>query len=363
MSSRWAKFLTVWLLLLLTVWVCEPYLAALWAAATAPRSIAPRGSLADYERTTIAIFRQDSPSVVHVYVRAGSPMMMANGLYQLQTGSGVVWDEAGDIVTNNHVVSGGSGFGVRLTTGEFVAARLIGTAPQYDLAVLRLIRPRVPLHPLPIGSSADLQVGQAVFAIGNPYGLDQTLTSGIVSALHRRLLESPQVEISDLIQTDAPINPGNSGGPLIDSAGRMIGLNTAILSGSGASAGIGFAIPVDTINRVVPQLIRTGSVPTPSIGIISADPAIAAQLGVDGVIVLRVLPNSPAAQAGLQGVDPQTGTVGDIITAVNGQPVSTAAELSAALRAVGIGNTATLTVMRDGNQRTVKVVVADANTF
>lgn len=359
MPKRLPGFLTLWLMLLLTAWVAEPYLVALWAAATTPRAVTPRGSLADFEKTTIAVFRTASPSVVHVYVRAQTPAMAMDGEAALQTGSGVVWDEAGDIVTNNHVVAGGRQFGVRLTGGTFIAARLIGVAPQYDLAVLRLARPRVELRPLAIGHSADLQVGQSVFAIGNPYGLDQTLTSGIVSALHRRLVESTQVEIGDLIQTDAPINPGNSGGPLLDSAGRMIGLNTAILSQSGASAGIGFAIPVDTVNRVVPQLIKTGTVPTPGIGIVSANPAAAAELGINGVIVARVLPGSPAAEAGLQGVDPDSGTVGDIIVAVNGQPVSTVAQLGAALQAVGIGKQATLTVVRDGEQRTVKLPVVD----
>ena len=361
MTPRFTKVLTVWLLLLLTAWIFQPEFLAYWAAATTPRPITPRGDLAAFEKTTIAIFRQASPSVVHVYARAGTPAMVRDGEAELQTGSGVVWDDAGDIVTNNHVIAGGSGFGVRLTSGEFVGARLIGTAPRYDLAVLRLERPRAVLHPLMIGASGNLLVGQSVFAIGNPYGLDQTLTSGIVSALHRRLVESSQVEISDLIQTDAPINPGNSGGPLLDSAGRMIGLNTAILSRSGASAGIGFAIPIDTINRVVPRLISTGTVPTPGIGIVSANPAVAAELGVNGLIVLRVLPDSPAAAAGLQGVDQNSGTVGDIITAVNGQSVNTVAALSADLEAVGIGNEATLTVVRNGTQRTVKLKVVDVS--
>ncbi|HJS84195.1 MAG TPA: trypsin-like peptidase domain-containing protein, partial [Acetobacteraceae bacterium] len=215
------------------------------------------------------------------------------------------------------------------------------------------------LRPLPIGSSDNLLVGQTVFAIGNPYGLDQTLTSGLISALHRRLPESARTEIADVIQTDASINPGNSGGPLLDSAGRMIGVNTAILSESGASAGIGFAIPVATVNRVVPRLIATGTAPAPGIGIVSASPALASQLGLAGVIVLRVVPGTPAAQAGLQGADLQTGTIGDVITAVNGTPVRTVAQLSAQLDAVGIGNVAHLTVERDGQSRTVDVRVAD----
>ncbi|HSU06487.1 MAG TPA: trypsin-like peptidase domain-containing protein [Acetobacteraceae bacterium] len=358
MSQRLPRIVLVWVLLLLTAWVIEPYVMVIWVAARQPRVVTPRGDLDAFERTTIDVFRQASPSVVHVYA-AGGRALAGRGAAVLQTGSGVVWDGAGDIVTNHHVINGQNQFGVRLTSGEMVRARVIGVAPNYDLAVLRLERTRAPLRPITVGTSKDLQVGQAVFAIGNPYGLDQTLTNGIISALHRRLPESPSVEIADVIQTDAPINPGNSGGPLIDSAGRMIGLNTAILSESGASAGIGFAIPVDTVNRVASQLISTGSAPVPGIGIVSAGPAAAAQLGVDGIIILRVVPGSPAAGAGLAGVDAQTGTVGDIITAVNGKPVQTTADMSALLADVGIGHDATLTVERDGHQRKVAVQVAD----
>ena len=361
MSNRFLRIAILWFLALLTVWVVEPYLIDLWWAARLPRTVTPRGSLDAAETTAIDIFRVASPSVVHVYARAANPTVTMNGEYVLQTGSGVVWDKAGDIVTNDHVIAGGAAFGVKLTSGELVRARLIGAAPSYDLAVLRLERPRSPLIPLAIGRSGDLLVGQTVFAIGNPYGLDQTLTSGLISALHRRLPESPRTEITDVIQTDAPINPGNSGGPLLDSSGRMIGLNTAILSRSGASAGIGFAIPVDTVDRIVPRLIANGSVPTPGIGIVSANPALASQLGVQGVVIADVVPGTPAAKAGLQGINPNTGTVGDIITAVNGQSVNTVAQLSGLLDSVGIGNTATLTVERDGQSRTVEVQVADVS--
>jgi 2-alkenal reductase len=357
-GDRLVRFALVWLLVLLTLWVIEPYVAGWWWSATTPRPVTPQGSLSAYERTTIDVYRLASPSVVHVYA-TGRPTFLSGGGEVLQTGSGVIWDKAGDIVTNNHVINGQTDFGVRLTTGEFVRARLVGTAPNYDLAVLRINRPRIPLRPITIGSSKNLLVGQAVFAIGNPYGLDQTLTNGIISALHRRLAESPTVEIPNVIQTDAPINPGNSGGPLINSSGEMIGLNTAIMSESGASAGIGFAIPVDTVNKVAADIIRTGTAPVPGIGIITANPAAAAQLGVQGVIVLRVLPNSPAAKAGLQGINPDTGEVGDIITAVNGHPVSIIAGLSAAFEEAGIGHSVTLTVERNGQTRTVKVEVTN----
>jgi 2-alkenal reductase len=356
--NRLAQFAIVWLLVLATFWVVEPYAINSWYAADTPRAVTPRGSLSAAEQSTIKAYSEASPSVVHVYA-TGQPQFLAGGQQVLQTGSGVVWDNAGDIVTNNHVIRGQTEFGVRLTSGQMIKANLVGTAPNYDLAVLRLDRPRVVLHPIMLGRSDNLQVGQTVFAIGNPYGLNQTLTNGIISALHVRLPESPTVEIPDAIQTDAPINPGNSGGPLIDSAGRMIGLNTAILSESGASAGIGFAIPVDTVNRIVADIIRTGHAPIPGIGITTANPAVAAQIGVQGVIVVRVFPGWSAAKAGLVGVDPQTGEVGDIITAVNNKPVNTDAELSGALEQAGIGHTVTLTVERNGQSRQMKVEVQD----
>jgi 2-alkenal reductase len=357
-GDRLVRIAIVWLLVLVTLWIIQPYVISWWYAAGTPRAVTPRGSLSAYEQDTIKVYQGASPSVVHVYA-TGQPAFLNGGGQVLQTGSGVVWDDAGDIVTNNHVVRGQTQFGVRLTTGQLVNAHLVGAAPNYDLAVLRLDRPRTGLHPILVGRSDDLQVGQSVFAIGNPYGLNQTLTNGIISALHVRLPESPAVEIANAIQTDAPINPGNSGGPLIDSAARMIGLNTAILSESGASAGIGFAIPVDTVNRIAADIIRTGHAPVPGIGIMTANPAVAAQLGVQGIIVVRVLPGASAAKAGLVGVDPQTDTVGDIITAVNGKPVDTIAELSSAMEQAGIGHTVTLTVERDGQSREMKVEVQD----
>ncbi|HTW28399.1 MAG TPA: trypsin-like peptidase domain-containing protein [Acetobacteraceae bacterium] len=357
-SPRLIQIALVWLLLLATLWVIEPYAIAWRWAARAPRPVTPRARLSAYEQATIDVYRRASPSVVHVYA-TGEPVFLGGDRQTLQTGSGVIWDRAGDIVTNNHVIRGQSQFGLRLTTGQFATAHLVGTAPNYDLAVLRIDRARMPLQPILVGSSKDLVVGQSVFAIGNPYGLDQTLSNGIISALHGRLQESNAVEIADMIQTDAPINPGNSGGPLIDSAGRMIGLNTAILSRSGGFAGIGFAIPIDTVNRIAADIIRTGHAPVPGIGIVTASPAASAQLGVQGVIIIRVIPDSSAAKAGLVGVDPETGMVGDIVVAVDGNAVSTVADLSAAFTRAGIGHTVTLTVDRNGATRQVKVAIAD----
>ena len=238
-------------------------------------------------------------------------------------------------------------------------AKIVGTAPNYDLAVIRVDNTRALPPPIPIGTSDDLKVGQWVFAIGNPFGLDQSLTTGIISALKRRLPTSGGREITNVIQTDAAINPGNSGGPLLDSAGRVIGVNTAILSPSGTSAGIGFAIPIDSVNRVVPELIRRGSVPTPGIGIVAASEAAATRAGVQGVVIVRTSPGSSAERAGLRGMDPNTGKPGDVIVGVNGKPVRGLADLIQELERVGVGKRVTVSVQREGRETPVEVEVMD----
>jgi len=210
-----------------------------------------------------------------------------------------------------------------------------------------------------IGSSADLRVGQAAFAIGNPFGLDQSLTTGIISALKRRLPTSGGREIANVIQTDAAINPGNSGGPLLDSAGRVIGVTTAIISPSGTNAGIGFAIPIDVVNRIVPELIRNGKVPTPGIGIVAADESFATRMGVEGVIVVRTTPGSPAEHAGLRGVDTSTGALGDVIVQANGKDVKRLSDLTEELERTGVGNSVKLEVKRGTETRVVESPVVD----
>jgi S1-C subfamily serine protease len=271
MSDRLMRFIVVALLIVLAVYVGQPYVDRLLFSASTPRAVAPRGTLSDLERSTIELFERDSPSVVQVVARAAA-LDASQGEGEAggaQSGTGFVWDAAGHIVTNNHVVEGTDAVSVRLATGQVLRAPIVGTAPNYDLAVLRVSDPRSLPAPIAIGTSEDLKVGQSVFAIGNPFGLDQSLTTGIISALKRRLPTQNGREITNVIQTDAAINPGNSGGPLLDSAGRLIGVNTAILSPSGTSAGIGFAIPVDIVNRVVPEIISKGYVPTPGIGIVA----------------------------------------------------------------------------------------------
>jgi 2-alkenal reductase len=363
LPGRLSRIVVVWLLLLATALVAEPYVVALWSAMAGPRTVIARGDLSQAEQATIKLFQTASPSVLHVFARGERQSSMIDEDQEdvVQSGTGIVWDPAGHVVTNYHVISGTQRIGARLTSGEFANARVIGVAPTYDLAVLQLENLRSPLQPISIGRSSDLQVGQQTFAIGNPYGLDQTLTSGIISALHRRLPTASSHEISGVIQTDAPINPGNSGGPLLDSAGRLIGVNSAIISGSGASAGIGFAIPVDLVERVVTELIRTGRVPVPGIGIMAASERETTRLDVDGVVIVRALPQSPASRAGLEGADVNGGAVADIITAVNGKPVHSMSDLANVLEDVGVGKTAKLTVVRDGQERTVDVPVTDTS--
>jgi 2-alkenal reductase len=350
------------IIILAGVYLLRPTIDRLLFAETQPRAVEARGNLADFENLTIKIFHEAAPSVVQVAgpaAGAGPETFQDHDESRVQSGTGFVWDRAGHIVTNNHVVQGVDEIAVRFASGEVARAQVVGTAPNYDLAVIRVTSVRDLPPPLPVGSSADLKVGQAAFAIGNPFGLDQSLTSGIISALSRRLPTSGGREVANVIQTDAAINPGNSGGPLLDSAGRLIGVNTAIYSPSGAYAGIGFAIPVDVVNRVVPQLIRSGRVPIAGIGIQAGSDAAATRVGVSGVAVIRTMPGSPAERAGLRGANLQTGQLGDVIVGVNGKPVQRLAEFTDLLEQAGVGSTVQLEIMRGGSRTTVPVQVAD----
>jgi S1-C subfamily serine protease len=328
-----------------------------WPVSVA-RSVEPRGPLSDAEQLTISIFERVSPSVVQVAARSSANPLVEEG-GGAASGTGFVWDGAGHIVTNDHVVQNARTVAVRFASGEVSQAEVIGLAPNYDLAVLRVRGARQLPPPLTIGSSADLKVGQAALAIGNPFGLDQSLTSGIISALKRRLPTSAGREITNVIQTDAAINPGNSGGPLLDSAGRLIGVNTAILSPSGTSAGIGFAVPVDVVNRIVPELIRNGRVPTPGIGIVAASEAVATRLGVDGVIVVRVSPGSPADRSGIRGVDATSGALGDVIVGIDEKPVRKLSDLTDGIEQAGAGRRVRLSVQRGAQRQSIEVDVVD----
>ena len=360
MLDRFTRLALLGLIILIGIVAAQPYIERYYLSGE-PRQIVPRARLAEAETTTIAIFEQVSPSVVQVLARAPGSRAPQPGqaLQGMQTGTGFVWDEAGHVVTNNHVVEGASEVFIRLASGQMARATPVGTAPRYDLAVLRMANRQGLPPPVAVGTSEDLRVGQSVFAIGNPFGLDQTLTTGVISALTRRLPTPGGREIANVIQTDASINPGNSGGPLLDSAGRVIGVTTAIFSPTGTNTGIGFAIPIDTVNRIVPQIIRDGRVPTPGIGIVAADETVSAQLDVQGVVIVSVVPDSPAAEAGLRGLDSATGELGDVIVAVNGTPVRRVPELTEALEEAGVGNEVELTIERDGDRSTLELEVKD----
>ncbi|MGE0387367.1 MAG: S1C family serine protease [Gammaproteobacteria bacterium] len=350
---------------LLVVWRAVPYVMDWFTPAAQPRAVTARGDLAEDERATIELFEHARGSVVFITTRAQVQDFWTRNVFSVPrgTGSGFVWDEAGHVVTNYHVVQGASEATVRLADGRDYRAGLVGASPVHDIAVLKIGVGFKRPPPVPVGTSADLKVGQKVFAIGNPFGLDWTLTTGIVSALDRSLAGDNGASIEHLIQTDAAINPGNSGGPLLDSAGRLVGITTAIYSPSGASAGIGFAVPADTVNRVVPQLIRNGKYIRPALGIqVDEDlnRRLAPAIRVEGVVILRVTPGSAAAAAGLRGikVSPDGAvTPGDVIVAVDGEEVDTVGRLLARLDDFKVGDTVRLTVAREADRIEVPVTL------
>jgi S1-C subfamily serine protease len=322
----------------------------------APRPITPRGDLAPEEKATIELFERERQAVVFISTKEAvyDPWSRNVASVPRGTGSGFIWDDAGHVVTNYHVIHGASEASVKLVDGRSFRASLVGASPEHDIAVLKIaFDPKGP-RPVALGTSSDLRVGQRVYAIGNPFGLDWTLTSGIVSALNRSLVEDNGNPLEHLIQTDAAINPGNSGGPLLDSAGRLIGINTAIYSPSGAAAGIGFAVPVDTVNRVVPELVAYGRYVRPSMGIQVDDGLnrrLEAATGIDGVFVLRVARGSSAGEAGLKPAHiSRDGEVvgGDVIVSINGKRVDSVGSLLVTLDDYRVGDTVRLGVQREG---------------
>ncbi len=351
---------------LVIIFYLIPWIESLWIRIGAePRIVTPRGELAAEERTTIQIFQQTSPSVVFITTLSRFVNPWTRNIMEAPqgTGSGFIWDESGHVVTNYHVIERAEAAHVRLNDQRSYKAALVGASPEHDLAVLRISVPFNKPVPVPIGTSGDLQVGQKVFAIGNPFGLDYTLTTGVISALNRTLETEEGIEIEGLIQTDAAINPGNSGGPLIDSAGRVIGINTAIYSPSGAYAGIGFAVPVDTVNYVIPDLIAYGRYLRPSLGIMVDDEvseAVTDHLGVEGLLILRVNKGSSAEIAGLRGTRlTSDGSVipGDIIQAIDNKSVRSARELISILEDYAIGDEVQITVVRESRIKTISVTL------
>ncbi len=331
------------------------------------RAVTPRGALDADEANNIGVFKRSSPSVVHITNLALQRDLFSQRVTEQPqgTGTGFIWDEAGHVVTNFHVIQGANAATVTLSDQSVHAAKLVGAFPDRDLAVLRISAPRARLVPIALGTSRDLQVGQKVYAIGNPFGLDQTLTTGIVSALNREIESVTRRTIRGAIQTDAAINPGNSGGPLLDSAGRLIGVNTAIYSPSGGSAGIGFAIPVDEVVRIVPRLIRDGRFIRPVLGITSGGAQLAQALGAPkGVLLVGVANGGPAAQAGLKPFGRDRGgriVQGDVITAVEGQAVADLDDMLSLLETRQIGEKVTLTVWREGQTRKVAATLQSSD--
>jgi S1-C subfamily serine protease len=331
-----------------------------------PREIEPRGDLSDFEKTTINIYKKAKPSVVYVNTSAAhiNPYSRRITEEQQGSGSGFVWDDTGTIVTNFHVVKDASSLSVVFGDATIHDATLVGYSAENDLAVLRIdVLPGMKLTPIPLGTSNDLQVGQAAFAIGGPFGLNGSYTMGIVSALNRQIKSIAGNLIDDVIQTDAAVNPGNSGGPLLDSAGRLIGVNTAIASQTGGNNGIGFAIPVDTVNRVVPQIIKTGTYQRARLGI-QVDDAVAVQFKqanggkeLPGLPIAGIVAGGPADQAKLASIT-VTGrriVIGDVITKINGGAIKTSADLFSALDKVKPGETVSVELWRDGATRVLSI--------
>jgi S1-C subfamily serine protease len=317
------------------------------------------------EVNTIQVFETASPVVVNV-----STMRVERYLFSYDTaevpagtGSGFVWDQAGHIVTNFHVIQGADKVVVAFKDGKSAPASLVGVEPRKDIAVLKVDMP--PGHdvtPMPVANTSGLRVGQKTIAIGSPFGLDQTLTKGVISALGRSIEGVGGVTIRDMIQTDASINPGNSGGPLLDSRGWLIGMNTMIYSRSGGSAGIGFAVPANTIQRIVAQLIKYGRVQQPGMGISAFDESVTSRLGVVGVLLQRVVEGGPAAKAGLQGTyRNRHGQIifGDLIVAVGDKPVKNYDDLYGALDQMEIGAEVEVTYVRDRKKAKTTVKLVD----
>ncbi|HLP81207.1 MAG TPA: trypsin-like peptidase domain-containing protein [Nitrosomonas sp.] len=330
-----------------------------------PRVVQARGNLAEDEKSTIELFENARVSVVFITTRQRVMDAWTRNIFSVPSGngSGFIWDDQGHVITNFHVIKGASEAIIRLTDGRDYKASLVGASPAHDIAVLKIGFGFERPAPVPLGTSHDLRVGQKVFAIGNPFGLDWTLTTGIISALDRSLPGGDGRTIDNLIQTDAAINPGNSGGPLLDSAGRLIGINTAIYSPSGTSAGIGFAVPVDTVNRVVPQIISRGKYIRPAMGITvdeKLNNRLVEHLKVNGVVILSIAPGSAADEAGLLGatLTPEGNIIAnDIIIALEKKPIDSVAKLLARIDSYKIGDTISITVLRKNQQIEIPVTL------
>jgi S1-C subfamily serine protease len=363
LAGRWLRLALV--AALITGWSSPAWLAAaegmpqlLSTQSTPPTELSPE------EQATIAVFDRATRSVVFIGNTAMQRDPWSFNLFEVPQGSGTgfVWSRLGHIVTNYHVIYGADAITVTLADRTEYKAKVIGADPDHDVAVLQIQAPEAALQPVTIGNSQSLRVGQKVLAIGNPFGLDHTLTTGVVSALGRTIKSMSNRTIEGVIQTDAAINPGNSGGPLLDSGGRLIGVNTQIVSPSGAFAGIGFAVPVDTVNRIVPELIKHGKLIRPGLGISLIPDAMARRWGVKGVIIGKVGRGSVAERVGLHGARETAGgriELGDIIVAADGKPVETIDDLMDLMEQHKVGDQIMIEYAR-GNRRLQVMVTLQA---
>ncbi len=334
------------------------------AVASPSRPVSPNGGLTNNERATINLFENAAPSVAFITTSNLRRDYWSRDITEIQrgSGSGFVWDKNGHVITNYHVIDGADKAQVTLGDGTSWEASLIGVAPEKDLAVLKIDAPMDQLRPIPVGQSDNLKVGQSVFAIGNPFGLDQTLTTGIISALGREIESQGRVPIRDVIQTDAAINPGNSGGPLLDSSGRLIAVNTAIYSPSGAYAGIGFSIPVDVVNWVVTDLIQYGKVIRPSLGVELAPAQITRRLEMEGALILNVVEGGAAEAAGiLPTIRDRNGQIrmGDVIIGLNDQEISSNTDLILALEKYKVNDRIIVKLLREERSLELEVILEE----
>ena len=360
---NWVAMGLVWAVVFALVWAwMRPEQGSPLLSPTAePRVAVARGNLTEDEKANIAVFKEASPSVVFITTSDVARDFFSLNPVEIQrgSGSGFIYDRDGHVVTNMHVLLDSRKWTITLADRSPWEARFVGVAEEKDLAVLKIDAPADSLKPITIGTSTDLQVGQKVFAIGNPFGLDQTLTTGIVSALGREIQSLTGRPIRDVIQTEAAINPGNSGGPLLDSAGRLIGVNTQIASPSGASAGIGFAIPVDIVSRVVPEIIRHGRVTRPILGVEVAPDHVTRRLGLQGVLLREVPATSAAGKAGLRGTivtrDGRIRQLGDLVLKIDDHPTPGQYALLDVLETYKVGDEVRVTFRRDEQEQIVAV--------
>ncbi|HNS22075.1 MAG TPA: trypsin-like peptidase domain-containing protein [Sedimentisphaerales bacterium] len=363
--KAWLTFLLLVLAGLVLFREARFWLGSVYSPGAEPRAVVARGDLAADEKSTIDLFKAVSPSVVYI-----TTLTMRQDFFSFRalevpqgSGSGFIWNDQGYIVTNYHVIAEARGARVTLADRSTWEAQYVGSEPDKDLAVIKIDAPKNLLPPIPVGTSADLQVGQKVFAIGNPFGFDQTLTTGVISSLGREIVSATQRPIQGVIQTDAAINPGNSGGPLLDSAGRLIGINTAIVSPSGAYAGIGFAVPVDVVNRIVPQIISGEKIKKPALGIKPVEDHWVRRFGLEGVLFSAVFAGSAAEKAGLRPTVQDTRgriLIGDLIVAADGKPIRNLNDLYRVLDNHEVGDTIKLTIRREDRQGDVEITLQAA---